>query len=261
MLRNRSSDGWKVRAVIGVAGLLGAACSPALGANYVITWLEMSPTPFNSTVPNASTFNLPGVGNVTMTYNYPNYFTQTRLQNAPLTVGSLTSGGDTYSWTNSEQLATVFSDGPDPLVPIPWSVTYKFPGAQPAGSVFLSVSGLGQTSSFGGGASTATVYQTGNFIGDWSGAGGPWGPTLFTPNNPFTMSNSLTGAGGLDPWWNTPLGVVQITDAGVTSLTVNLSQIRGDGIGVNIGTTLPGPSAMGVLAMALLAAGRRRRVG
>lgn len=50
----------------------------------------------------------------------------------------------------------------------------------------------------------------------------------------FSVQNSVTGAGGANPWWNTQLGVVRIDDA-VSSLTVNQSLIRGDGIGFNIG--------------------------
>lgn len=44
----------------------------------------------------------------------------------------------------------------------------------------------------------------------------------------------VTGAGGVDPHWNTPLGVVRIDDP-VSSLTVIFNQLRGDGVGVNIG--------------------------
>ena len=134
-----------------------------------------------------------------------------------------------------EQLRGVhhfFTVGPDPIVPLTWTVTYTFPGTLPAGTVYVGADGMGQTTSFGGGATVVTVNQNGTFLGDWTGGGGPWGPTQFTPG--FSMQNSLNGAGGLDPWWNTPLGVVKVTDA-VSSITINGSQIRGDGIGFNIG--------------------------
>ena len=236
---------------------LALTASSASATNYTIDWLNMAPTPFGSTVPNNSVFNLPGVGNVTVTYSYPSYFTQTRLQNPDLLNGNVTSGGDNYAWTSQELLATVFTVGPDPIVPVPWQVTYTFPGTQAAGTIFLGVAGLGQTTSFGGGASTATVNQNGTFLGDWSGAGGPWGPTQFTAGPPFQMQNSLTGAGGQDPWWNTPLGVVRIDDP-ISSLTVDFSQIRGDGIGVNIGA-VPEPATFALLVFGGLAATRRPR--
>ncbi len=216
-----------------LAALAGLA-SNAVATNYPITWLNMAPTPFGSAVPNSSVFFMPGVGNVTVTYSLPAVMTQTRLQNAFITSGNVTSGSDNFSWTNFESFATIFTAGGNPLVPEVWRVTYTFPSTMPAGSIYLGTSGLGQTTSFGGGASIVSVNNNGTFLGDWSGAGGPWGPTQFTAGPPFQLKNSVNGAGGADPWWNTPLGVVRIDDS-TNSVTVNVSQIRGDGIGVNIG--------------------------
>ena len=89
-----------------------------------------------------------------------------------------------------------------------------------------------------GGASVYTVNQNGTFLGDWTD-GGPWGPTQFTGGaGTFSVQNSVNGASGSNPWWNTPLGVVRIDDA-VSSLTVNCSQIRGDGISAPLGARRP----------------------
>jgi hypothetical protein len=198
-----------------------------------IDWLNMPPTPFGSSVPSGSVFFVPGIGNVTVTYSIPSTFTDDRLAGGVLQSGNLGSGA--YTWTNYESFATVLNTGPDPLVPVMWTITYTFPTTLPVGAVYLGVCGLGSTTSFGGGTSTATVNQNGSFLGDWTGGGGPWGPTQFTGGmGTFQMQNSLTGAGGQDPWWNTPLGVVLITDP-VSSVTVIFNQIRGDGVGVNIG--------------------------
>ena len=236
---------------------LAFAASNASASLYTINWLNMGPTPFGSSVPNNSVFNLPGVGNVTVSYSIPAYFTDGRVQNPLLLNGNVVNGPDTYSWTGHELFGTNFTAGPDPLVPVPWSITYTFSNTLPAGMIYLGVAGLGQTTSYGGGASTATVYQNGTFLGDWT-AGGTYGPTQFTPGNPFQMQNSLTGAGGYDPWWNSALGVVKINDP-ISSLTVNFSQIRGDGIGVNIGA-VPEPATLALLAGAgLLSRYSRRR--
>jgi hypothetical protein len=198
-----------------------------------ITWLDMSPTAYGSAVPNNSIYNVPSIGNVTLSFSMSAVMTESRLAGGVLQAGNLLSG--TYTWGNYESFATIFTVGPDSLVPELWTITYTFPGTLPAGSVYLGICGLGQTTSYGGGASVVTVNQNGTFLGDWSGAGGPWGPTQFTGGvGTFSMMNSLTGPGGQDPWWNTPLGVVKIGDA-IGSITLNVSQIRGDGIGVNVG--------------------------
>lgn len=215
-------------------GFLTSAGHDARATTDTIRWLKMAPTPFGSSVPNNSVFNVPGVGNVTVTYSLPGVMTNTRQSGGVLANGNVTNGGNTYSWASHEQFSTIFTVGPDPLVPLPWTITYTFQNKIPCGALYLGVAGLGKTQSFGGGKSTASVNQSGTFLGDWTG-GGTFGPTQFSGGSgSFSMENSLTGPGGLDPWWNTPLGVVRIDDD-VTSLTVNCSQIRGDGIGVNIG--------------------------
>jgi hypothetical protein len=198
-----------------------------------IDWLNMPPTPFGSTVPSGSVFNVAGVGNVTVTYSIPATVTTSRLAGGVLQAGNLMSGA--YTWSNFETFAGILNSGPDPLVPVLWTITYTFQTTLPAGVVYVGVDGLGATTSFGGGASTARVNQNGTFLGDWSGGGGPWGPTQYTWGAGFfQMQNSLTAPGGQDPNWNTPLGVVQINDA-VSSVTVIFNSLRGDGVGANIG--------------------------
>jgi len=195
-----------------------------------ITWLTMAPTAIGAAPPNNSVCFVPGIGNVTVTYSIPANFTIARQAGAGFTVGSI----GTTNWSNFEDFSTIFTDGPDPLVPLTWSITYTFPTTLGANTVFIGSIGLGQTSSFGGGASIYTVNHNGAFLGDYTD-GGPWGPTQFTSSaGTFSVQNSVTGSGGLNHWWNTPLGVVRILDP-VNSVTVNCSQIRGDGIAVGIG--------------------------
>ena len=165
----------------------------------------------------------------------PSVYTNARTQNACLQNGTLVVGPNSWSWAAHELFAAIFTVGPDPLVPVAYTITYTLPGLFPAGSIYLGFAGFGSTTSFGGGASTGTVNQNGTFVGDWTGGCGPWGPTQITGGfGTFQLQNSLTGPGGLDPWWNTPLGVVRIDDA-VSSVTVTMSQLRGDGVGLNIG--------------------------
>ena len=222
-----------VPSLLALVALAGTA-SNVLATNYPITWLNMAPVPLGSSVPNSSVYNLPGVGNVTITYSLPTVMTNTRLQNGFIISGNVTSGPDNFSWTNFESFATIFTATPAQGISLPWRITYTFPSTLPAGSIYLGVSGLGRTTSFGGGASIISCNQNSTFLGDWQGAGGPWGPTLYNVGPPFTMENSVTGAGGADPWWNTKLGIVRIDDA-TNSVTIDASQLRGDGVGLNIG--------------------------
>jgi hypothetical protein len=221
-----------VLAVVGLA--LAASALPTAGsaATIPINWLDMSPTAINAPVPNGSVFFVPGVGNVTVTYSIPAHWTHGRNQNPLYTVGNVVSGPDTYTWTNYEHFGTIFTAGD--LGPESATITYTFAGTLPAGMVFVGTIGLGATTSFGGGASTTTVNQNGTFLGDYIGDVTA-GASQFTGGaGTFSVQNSVTNAGGANPWWNTQLGVVRIDDA-VSSVTVYQSQLRGDGIGVNIG--------------------------
>lgn len=244
-----------------VAGAALSLCSPlAVAANFGIDWLTMSPPAFNTSVPNNSVYSLAGVGNVTVTYSIPSTFTDARIQNGFLTTGNVVSGPDTYSWTDYELFAATNNVSANPIVPVPWRITFTFPATVPAGQIFVGVAGLGATTSFGGGATVATVNQNGTFLGDWSG-GGNYGPSLYTPGaGTFSMQNSLANAGGADPWWNSQLGVVRIDDA-VSSITVDFAHIAGDGAGVNIGYAVPTPGGASalILGAGILAAKRRRR--
>jgi len=160
------------------AGILGAG-STASAALTTITWLNMSPTPFTTPVATNSNYFVAGVGNVNVTYSISSDFIHGRITNPSLQNGSITSGPSTWDWGAHEQFAATPQFGPDPIVPVALSVTYTFP-AQAAGAVYVGVSGLGATTSFGGGTSTATVNQNGTFIGDWI-SGNNWGATQFTP--------------------------------------------------------------------------------
>jgi hypothetical protein len=235
--------------------LLPVFGAPRAAVAATIDWLNMSPVAIGSSVPNASVYNLPGVGNVTITYSLPATLPNNRGQNAFFQNGNVPG----YSWTAHEMFGVTNLAPNPPFVNTPWTVTYTFPGTVAAGTLFVGVAGLGQTTSQGGGASTATVNQNGAFIGDWTG-GGTYGATQYTGGpGTFTMQNSVTGAGGADPWWNSALGVVQILDP-VSSLTFSMNQLPGDGLGVNIGHVTPEPASLALLSLGGLAMFRRRKV-
>lgn len=219
--------------LIALAICLVLTSGVASAAIFNINWLQMPPTPFNSSVPNASVFLAPGIGNVTVTYSMGALVSDSRAQSPTFTVGAVNYGGNTYQWGNYEYFGTILTAGPDPIVPVVSTVTYTFPALLSPGTVYVGALGLGATTSFGGGASTMTVNQNGTFLGDFNG--GAFGPTLYTGGvGTFSMQNSLTAPGGQDPHWNTQLGVVRIDDA-VSSITIIHSGLRGDGIGAQVG--------------------------
>ena len=220
-----------------------ASVLPGLSsARANITWLNMAPTPVTPTttpptppvpIPNNSVFlNLPTLGAVTMTYTMPAGLSSGRGSEPGWVSGNVAS----ESWTNHEFLTTIrYSADLPPPPNDQWQVTYTFANPVPAYKLAVGVCGLGRTTSYGVRISTATANRNGVFLGDWAGIPG-FGATQVLPfAGGFTLQNSVTGAGGANPWWNTNLAVMQITDANITSLTIALSQIPGDGIGVTIG--------------------------
>ena len=232
---------------------LALAWAATSASAATIGWLNQAPTPFGSSVPNNSVFNLPGVGNVTVTYSIPATFNHARGQD-PLTQNGNVPG---YNWIAHEQFgATSFA--PTPPATTQWRITYTFSGTIAANTIFVGIGGLGRTLNGGDQWSTATVNQNGLFLGEWT-ASGTYGANQFVGGpGTFTMYNSVTNFGGANPWWNSALGVVRILDP-VSSLTVIFDQLPGDGAGVNIGAVVPEPATMGLLALGSLSLLNRKR--
>jgi hypothetical protein len=242
---------------------LGLTASSAVAANLSVNWMQLVPTPFGSPPPFNSSYNLPGVGTVNMSYSPNADFSEARLQVGPLASGSVFYSPDTYSWSNQECLART-NWGFSGVLNSSWNVTYTFPSTLSAGTIVLGVQGLGRRDANPGEnpadtITTATVLQNGTHLGDWTGSMNV-GLTDFTAGSGmFSMKNQLTGPGGADPWWNTGLALVRIDDA-VSSLTVRFDQTAGDGVGVNIGVLVPEPGSAALLGLGgVLALWRRRR--
>lgn len=248
----------KTRMNLTVASLLAAATitSSAHAVNYNLNWLSYAPTPFGSPVPNASVFNLPGVGPVTVTYNIPTTYTHNRFQNAVFQPGNVVSGPDTYSWTTFEGFGATSLGS---QLVSSWDITYTFTSTLAPGTIVLGTLGLGSTNFPNPATTVATVLQNGQFLGDHI-SGQNFGATQFNPGvGMFSLQNSVTGPGGQNPHWNSELGLTRIMDP-ISSLTVRVAQVSGDGIGINIASTIvPTPGAAGLAALAGLAAMRRRR--
>lgn len=240
------------------ASAVALAAQSASASTFTIDWLDMSPTVLGTSVPNNSNYFLAGIGNVNVSYNIPAAYFNARTTNASLQNGSVTNGPNTYSWAGHETFAATANAT---SLSSSWDITFTFSSTVSAGQLYLGIVGLGATtqSPFGAGASVATVLQNGTFIGDYAGSpANNWGPTQFNGGpGIFTMQNSLAAPGGIDPHWNSQLGIVRIDDA-VSSITVRFNQLTGDGVGVNIGV-VPAPSAAALIGLGGLMAARRRR--
>lgn len=220
--------------------VLAVAVVPAAEAATIpITWLELAPTPFSGTPTNGGVYSVPGIGNVTVTYAVPAHWTPSRQQHPGATTNSVTFGSDTYQWTNYEFFGTYFDVGA--LGPETGTITYTFPTTLGAGCVYVSPIGLGATTSFGGGTSTTNVTQNGAYLGYFIADPANGVPQYNPGVGSFSVQNSTTGAGGVNPHWNSHPALVRIEDA-ISSLTITQSQLRGDGIGVAVGFSCTGPT-------------------
>ena len=249
-----------------VAGLaLAAAAAPALATNYTLNWLDQStptnfgPVGFGSSVPNGAIYADPNLGLVEIIYSIPTTWFRARNTDPQTQNGTIVTGPDTYTFAAHENFATTnLTPAQTPVQTTGWRITYNFlSGPVVQGNLFLGIAGLGATTSFGGGASTATVGQSGTFLGDWQ-TGTTYGATQFSGGvGSFAYQNSVTAPGGLNPNWNSALGVTRI-DATVSSLTIDFAQLPGDGVGVNI-ASIPAPAGIAAFGLAGLVATRRRR--
>ena len=214
----------KLRTGFSILSILLVGFIPAPAHATSITWLDMSPTPFGGLPPSGSVYAVPGIGNVTLTYTSAPNMTYVRSKLASSIVGNVGA----YTWNNYEYFGSIYN-GVD-IGPQNFTITYTFP-AQSAGTVVLGTIGLGRT---GGFSSTTTVNQNGTHLGDFDGGDGFALTEFIGGSGTFTVRNSQTGPGGQNPWWNSQLALIRIDDA-VSSITVNQANLRGDGMGVNIG--------------------------
>jgi hypothetical protein len=172
-------------------------------------------------------------------------------------------GGNAYAWTSVENFGRTSTSPNDPINQ-QWSVTYSFSSAMKSGqSLVLGIGGLGKRDPNPGEApfglaSIVNVTSPGSFtlLGEYDNSA-LFAPTLSTilPGS-LTAENSLSAPGGLNPNWNTKWAVYQYTVASggpVSSLTFNVAQTRGDGLGLNIGflAPVPEPESFGLMACGL----------
>jgi hypothetical protein len=160
-----------------------------------------------------------------------------------------------YSWAAVEAISG------SPLVnPLNrnYTVTYTFSPAVPPNRLILGVGGLGRTSDGGGDgpaesnikveANGSTSALTWQMLGDWAPAAANFGATEIrnaantgagTAGTPVLLRNSQINAGGANPWWNSKFAVLRMNQA-VSSLTLTVNHVRGDGFSFAIGSLAEG---------------------
>lgn len=214
-----------------------------------------------NTLPSGSVFDFGGQATVTMTYTPgPSAggggFSALYDNPSPFSNGSLSQGGDTYTWGNQESLQRTHLT-PGNVAAEPWSVTYEFDIE--AEHLVLGIWGLGRTDKDHPGFITTATVALGNkytYLGEY-GQSSFYGPNEFTDHAGalagFMLQNSRPGDSSPgNPSFNTCLAIVRIEGA-LDELTVSFSQIGSDGTGVSIGYfhAVPEPSTWAMLGLGL----------
>jgi hypothetical protein len=205
-------------------------------------------------------FNLPGYGNVGVTLTNPSpdpmpvtYFDQLNAYNEQ-------TNNTLYNWGTDTQRFDMYNANGGGAIETYQFNFYFLSGAPTPADLYLVVDGLAI-------GTTATVSQPGTLVGEYTFPNsayypaGPSSTTLYGVAGPQTFS-SLGDRDPLNTGWALwqPNGPVQISTAGAPTLSLDVSQIPGDGIGFTVGyATVPEPASLGLLAGTGLFLRRYRR--
>jgi hypothetical protein len=206
---------------------LACAARPIDAATLPITWLDISTVPVGGTIATGSVVNLPGYGNVLVTYT--GTMNRTRGQHPAFQNCSVSSGGNSYPWTTLNTIDQVnFSDPPANFSQYTFQFTF-LSGDIAAGQAVLEVHGLERV--LPSWITTVTVYEQGFFLGDCNAG---LGPTYFAGSHQqFTLYNSNFTDLNMD----TNPGIIRIAGPILFgwSITLNVVQFGQDDIGFTVG--------------------------
>ncbi len=214
-------------------------------------------------------YNLPGYGNVevSMTNVTPNalgatYFDQINAYNETTNNATENANYGMFTWgTDTQRFDELNNTSPGVNEQYDFNFTF-LSGAPNIADLYFVVDGLAY-------GTTATVSQAGNLVGEYTFpysnpfyVAGPSSTTLYGVAGPQTFSS----AGDKDPlntgWalWQPTSAITSGTGSGGATVSFDVDQIPGDGIGFTVGyTTVPEPCSLGLLGVGTLGLLSRRR--
>ena len=255
-----------IRFVCAAAALLAAVS--AADAQTNLSYLSVPPS---GNLPGAGNdgpgvYTLPGYGNVavTLTNSSPpvgaTYFDQTNAYNETTNNAAENLAYGTFSWGTDTQRFDIF-DGASTNETYQFNFTFLSGAPNPADLYFV-VDGLAY-------GTTATVSQAGNLVGEYQFPnsvfypGGPSSTTLYNVAGPQTFSSLDDGDYKNTGWalWQPSSAILNGSGTGgYGTLSFDVNQIPGDGIGFTVGyTSVPEPSSLALLGFGSVGLILRRR--
>jgi hypothetical protein len=252
----------------GAAAAILLAIASAASAQTSLAYLVVPPS---GNLPGAGNdgpgvYTLPGYGNVQVTMTNPapplgaTYFDQLNAYNETTNNVAENLAYGSFNWGTDTQRFDIYNST-TAIAKYQFNFTFLSGAPNPADLYFV-VDGLAV-------GTTATVSQAGNLVGEYAFPhsvyypGGPSSTTLYNVAGPQTFSSLGDGDQLNTGWalWQPSAAILNTTGSGFGTLSFDVNQIPGDGIGFTAGyTVVPEPGSLGLLgigAMALMA--RRHR--
>lgn len=241
---NRHSSTALKMAIIFAMVVTLAMTAPSAGAQTLLRYLQM---PGSGQFTSGQTFTLPGYGQVQVTETptvTTTFFDQT---------GAYNKGAGGYHWGTDTQRLNMFNGSGSHW---DYTLTFNFEnGAPDLNRLIVDPIGL----AFG---TTAAINQPGTLLGQYNF--GNSSTTVYTPGLHGGTFSSADDGDPLNTGW--ALFKLDQSDGHISSLSLNVDQISGDGIGFTLGyaSQTPEPSSLMLFGSGILGLGgflRKRLLG
>jgi PEP-CTERM motif-containing protein len=259
-----------IRLIYAAGAAIPLLAARSASAQTSLTYLVVPPS---GSLPGAGNdgpgvYSLPGYGNVEVTMSNPSpsplgatYFDQLNAYNETTNNAVENANYGSFTWGTDTQRFDIYNG-------VPSNETYQFnftflSGAPNPADLYFVVDGLAV-------GTTATVSQAGNLVGEYQfpyDAGyypaGPSSTTLYGVAGPQTFSSAGDGDPLNTGWalWQPTSSILSGTGTGGGgTLSFDVNQIPGDGIGFTVGyTTVPEPTSLALLCVGTIGVLSRRR--